>query len=94
MSGITSVQNYEDKPSKIGPIIFFVIGGFSLLNKEFIPFAVIMIAIGGIWLALQKTTYHVLLHTASGEAKALSSRDGTWISRVVHAINDSIIHRG
>lgn len=95
MSGITSVQSSEEKPSKLLPIIFLGIGALSLLGgKDAISFAIIMLAIGGIWLKLQKTTYHVLLHTASGEAKALSSHDEGWVSKVVHAINDSIIHRG
>ena len=95
MSGITSVQSRDEKPSKLLPIIFLGIGVLSLQGgKDMIPFAIIMLAIGGIWLKLQKTTYHVLLHTASGEAKALSSQNEGWISKVVHAINDSIIHRG
>ncbi len=95
MSGITSVQSREEKPSKLVPIIFLAIGVLSFLGgKDAIFFAVIMLAIGGIWLKLQKTTHHVLLHTASGEAKALSSYDESWVSKVVHALNDAIIHRG
>ena len=95
MSGITSVQSHEEKPSKAGPIIFFIVGALVIAGGgDAIYFGVIMLIIGGIWLAVRKTTYHVLLHTASGEAKALSSKDGAWISKVVHALNDSIIHRG
>jgi len=95
MSGITSVQSHEDKPSRLGPVFFLIIGALVLVsNREAIVFGLIMLIIGGVWFAMQKTTHHVLLHTASGEAKALSSKDGAWISKVVHALNDSIIHRG
>lgn len=45
------------------------------------------------WLG-QKTEYSVLLTTASGEAKALTSDDGAFISKVVSALNHSIVHRG
>ena len=95
MSGITSVQSGEDKPSKVGPIIFLTIGTLSLFGgSDSIVFAIIMLTIGGIWLAALKTTFHILLQTASGEAKALSSTNGAWISKVVNALNESIVHRG
>lgn len=95
MSGITSVQNHEVKPSRVGPIAVLIIGVLFLAGGEsMIPIAGIMIIIGGLWFRAQKTTHHVLLHTSSGEAKALSSNDEEWVSKVIHALNDAIIHRG
>ncbi len=95
MSGITSVQAHEEKPSKVAPMVLIVGGTLAAVNGGAGAAVGIPILIAGvIWWVLQKTTYLVLLHTASGEAKALSSHDEAWISRVVHAINDSIIHRG
>lgn len=95
MSGITSVQSGEDKPSKTGPVLFLIIGTLALFGgNDSLVFAIIMLAVGGLWLFSLKTTYHVLLQTASGEAKALSSTNGAWVSKVVHAFNESIVHRG
>jgi hypothetical protein len=95
MSGITSVQAHEEKPSSVGPAVLFIVGLLSIISGGSGPAVGTPILLAGvIWFFLQKTTYHVLLHTASGEAKALSSQDEAWISRVVHALNDSIVHRG
>ena len=95
MSGITSVQFYEEKPKRLYPVFIIIVGTVTFLtggNAQIIGGIIFML--GGIWLAMQKTIFHVLLHTSSGEAKALSSKDGSWISRVIHAINESMIHRG
>jgi predicted membrane channel-forming protein YqfA (hemolysin III family) len=96
MSGITSVQSSIEKPKRLVPIIFLAVGTLLLVStpKETWQFDVLCLAVGGVWFALQKTIYHVLLHTSSGQAKALSSKDEQWISKVVHALNDSIVHRG
>jgi len=96
MSGITSVQSSIEKPKRLMPAIFIAIGAVLLVGvpKDTWQFDVFCLAVGGAWLALQKTIYHVLLHTSSGQAKALSSKDEQWISKVVHALNDSIVHRG
>ena len=94
MSGITSVKSIETRPSNIVPIVFLIIGVLTLLGEGPLGFAIFMFLVGGVWLALQKTTYHVLLHTASGQTKALSSYDNTYISKVVQALNNSIVHRG
>jgi hypothetical protein len=97
MSGITSVQDNEVKPSKIGPIIFILFGFIFLLVSNFSSYflmtlGVFMLIIGGNWL-VQKITYSIILHTASGEVKALTSENCAWISKVVRALNDSIISR-
>jgi len=55
----------------------------------------LIILAGAIIYALgQKTEFSVLLTTSSGEVKALTSRDSEFISKVVGALNDSIVHRG
>ena len=42
----------------------------------------------------QKPEFSVLLSTASGKVKALASSDGDFISKVVSALNDAVVHRG
>ena len=43
---------------------------------------------------MQKTIYYVGLMTASGESKPMVSKDKNWLDKVVHAINEAIVHRG
>jgi len=38
-----------------------------------------------------RTTYHVAISSASGEAKALSSKDQAYIQNIVKSINDAIV---
>ena len=95
MSGITSVKAFEEQPKRAWPIIFLVVGILFLLGgKDSLVLGLILATMGGAWLAIQKATFHVLLATASGEAKALSSHNRQWINKVVAAINEAIVHRG
>ncbi len=93
MSGITSVQSDEDKPSKTGPIILIIIGLICLFNDA-VGAGLAIIGFGALIIYTLKTNYHVLLQTASGEAKALSSTNGEWINKVVHSLHESIVYRG
>ena len=92
MSNITSVKASVDKPNRAGPIIFIVIGVLALAGKP--EFGLALMAIGVVWWFLQKTYYHVALTTAGGETKALTSTQREYIDKVVHALNDAIVHRG
>lgn len=100
LSGVTSVKNIKEEPSKKGPIILIIIGAIILLaglsSKAAAGILVGLAAVaGGIaWFALNKPIYHVVLSSASGEVKSLSSKDSDYISRVINALNNAIIHRG
>ena len=98
MSGITSIKTSKEHPSRTSPIIVIAIGIGSLAGVKFFPLlalvALALIAVGGVWLYLTKTIFHIVLTSASGETKALSSKDRKWISKVIAALNDSIVHRG
>lgn len=93
MSGITSVKAAEQKPPRAVPAVFIGLG-ILLMAATDPAFGGFFVAIGVIWAALQKSTYHVALQTASGEAKALTSKDQAWVQKVVMSLNDAIIHRG
>lgn len=95
MSGVTSVKTYEETPSRKGPIILIVIGAFALAGGKGTMVVALLFLVAGIaWFLKQKSTYHVLLSSASGEVKALSHQDSNWIGRVVSALNQSIVARG
>lgn len=93
MSGITSVKSFRQDPSRLLPILLSVIG----LIVQFAgapAFGIFIIAAAIIVWVRAKPEFSVLLNSASGEAKALASSDGIFISNVVNALNESIVHRG
>lgn len=95
MSGITSVKAFEEKPNRLWPILFLLIGALLLFGgRDTVLIGILLAGMGVAWMALQKAIFHVLLTTASGEAKALSSHDGEWVNKVIAALNESIVHRG
>ena len=99
MSGVTSVAFDQDNPSKKGPVIVIVIGLLLMLigfaedaTTGIIGFFILVAGI--VWFLLLKPTYYVTLHSASGESRALESKDGEWIEEVITALNDAIVARG
>ena len=95
MSGITSVKAFEEKPSRVWSIIFLVVGILMALGDgDMVVWGVIIAIAGAIGIVLQKSMYHILLTTSSGEAKALSSKNKEWINEIVAALNSAIVHRG
>jgi len=100
MSNITSVKSLVEDPSKTGPVVFIVIGGIMALaglgNASFgaILTGAIIVAIGILWFKGLKSKFYVALATASGETRALSSEDKSFIDTIVKALNDAIVHRG
>lgn len=100
MAGVTSIGSHKENPSRKGPIILIVIGfmvamvGFSVKSAGSGITGLLMLGGGVAWLLLQKPTFWVVLHSASGESRALGNKDGQWISRVVAALNDAVVARG
>ena len=96
MSGLTSVRSIEEKPSRKGPIILGIVGLLCLFVGETTAIVIGLAAIGGAiaWFVNTKPTYFVGLVTASGESKALNSKDPDYIRKIVNAINEAIIARG
>lgn len=95
MSGVTSVESFRQDPSRKAPIIMGIIGVLALAGGGTVTIVGLLLIAGAVamWF-LQKPEFQVLLSTASGKAKALSSNDGPFILKVVAAVNDAIVHRG
>lgn len=93
MSNVTSVKNHVEQPNRLFGIIMVLVGIVVALNSSF-GGGVVIAAIGGVVLYLQKATYHVLLTTAGGESRALETRELDYITKVVNALNEAIVHRG
>lgn len=92
MNNITSVKPLEQKPSRLLPGLLIVLGVLPALNGAY--GALILAAIGGIWWGMQKTVYHIMLHTAGGETSALKTHQKEYLQKVVTALNNAIVHRG
>ena len=92
MAGITSVKNFEEPPKRMYPIGCGIVGLLFLAGVPVLGVGLIVLAV--FWWIYQKTKYHVLLTTAGGEVKALSSQNGPFISKVIQALNDAIVARG
>src|SRR5690349_14590431 len=78
MSNITSVKASEKEPSRVGPILFIVVGVICLANSA-IAAGIVIAGIGAAWWAAEKSMYHVLLTTAGGETSALRSKQREYI---------------
>ena len=92
MNNVTSVKPLEKKPNRLGPVILVVLGLLPAINGEYGGLLVSLI--GAVWFALQKTVYHVMLHTAGGETSALKTYQREYLDKVVAALNNAIVHRG
>ncbi|MDO8892720.1 MAG: DUF6232 family protein [Sulfurimicrobium sp.] len=92
MNNITSVKPLEQKPNRIIPGLLILIGILVAINSN--TDALFIALIGAIWWALQKTVYHVMLHTAGGETSALKTHQREYLQRIVTALNNAIVHRG
>src|SRR6266481_842 len=97
MNGVTSIAAFSDMPSRKGPVILMGLGTLiSLLNRNFITLLMgcCLVALGIFWWKTIKPNFFIRLRTASGEIKALTSKDSDFIGRVIRALNDAIILRG
>ncbi len=95
MSGVTSVKQIDESPSRKGPLVLGVIGVLALAGgAQGIIAAIIFIAAAAAWWYFQKSKHIVVLHSASGESRAFISGDAALVNRVVDALNNAIVHRG
>ncbi len=63
-------------------------------GKGGILIGILLVAGAVYWWKSIKPTFSVVLSSASGEVKALSSKDNGFITSVINALNDAIVHRG
>lgn len=96
MNGVTSVkQGIKPADRKVG-IWLIIIGFIVFLLTSGVGklFGIILIGVGA-WLIYEaKPIASVILQSSSGEVQALTSQDIGFISNVVSALNQAIIHRG
>jgi hypothetical protein len=95
MNGVTSVKQAVTHPSRLGPIVLGIIGLIVLTSGgNGVIWGGILLAVTVLWWIKQKPEWIVVLNSSSGETQALTSEDRSYISGVIEALNQSIIHRG
>lgn len=96
MNGVTSVKQGIKPADKKTGIWLVIIGIILFLATSGSAKLIGLVLIGiGAWLIYQaKPIASVILQSSSGEVQALSSEDLSFISNVVSALNQAIIHRG
>jgi hypothetical protein len=105
-SNITSVSMASIPPSRGCAMLLVATGGLFCLAAlgtmgDNAGAGVLSLVIGAgilagaiFWLKSLKPTYHLLLSSASGEQRALNTKDHDLIHRVVSAVNNAIVSRG
>lgn len=93
MSGVTAVKTFRKDPPRKLLIGLGVLGAMGLMAGNITLGLATIAMVTAIWF-FRKAEFSVMLSSASGENKALTSNDGAFIARVVGALNDAIVHRG
>ncbi|GKT20030.1 DUF6232 family protein [Acidovorax sp. SUPP2522] len=88
MSNVTSINPVTERPSRFALIAFLIIGVLIAFASP--VFGIILALICAIFLYLQKTKYHVMLRTAGGETKALTTDEREYFNQVVGA---ALLHK-
>jgi hypothetical protein len=96
MNGVTSVKSSVTPPNRTGAFVAIGIGLLVLMGADGAGKLIgLLIAGAGAWYLTQlKATHSVYLSSSSGEMQALSREDEGFISSVIHALNEALIHRG
>ncbi len=93
MNNVTSVKTQIQKPSRWIGILLLLLGALLAINAS-AAMGLILVFGSGIFLYLQKTTYHVMLSTSGGETSALKTYQIEYVTQVVNALNEAIVYRG
>jgi hypothetical protein len=98
MSGVTSVKHSMEAAKRGFSLICFLIGAGTLYydHRDTNPILIgaVAIVIGIVAWILKKDKHFVILHSSSGESRAVMHTDRGFINRVIQAINNAIVSRG
>ena len=94
MNGVTSVKHGKKDPARGWPIFLLILGCGMVFAPRFFIFGIAVIAVAALWLFAQSAEHTVMLSSASGESKALTSTNEAHIHQIIEALNQAIIHRG
>jgi hypothetical protein len=97
LRNITSVKPIKTRNPIFG--ILVLLAGLALLRSALSTGDIVAGGLFGVMGAglvacaiwLLKPVYHILIASASGEAKALTSRERAYVQRIVDSVNDAIV---
>jgi hypothetical protein len=98
IAGVTSVKAFVE-PAKSTGVVWAILGALvlliALLNGWVVGIVLgAIVLVAGILVAKsQKATHHLILHSSSGEVRAISSQSSDLIARILAAVNNAIISR-
>lgn len=93
MSAVNSVKLTVKKPDITTPVALAVVGVASFwLFREW-WYSLVLIAIAAGWWFCLRNSYTVALDLLSGRQDIYTSHDKAFVTKVVQALNDAIIHR-
>ncbi len=92
MANVTSVR--EARAGMLAALLLSVVGVLMIISGDgAVRILGVLLLVAGVLLLVFRNTY-VVLHTAGGEQRALSSRNKKFVEKVIAAVNEAIIHRG
>lgn len=97
MSSVTSVRKLREEPKRTGALLLCIIGVLFAAFGQNLAIHVIgaVVAFAACAVAFsQKPIFFIVIKTASGESRALTSYSSEYIDRVAGAVNDAIVARG
>lgn len=98
MANVTSVKTDMEPPDRKGPFLTCAVGVLSLMLAEggagFVGVGGVLLILGVLWWKGQSPTHSLILSSASGEVRALSSEDGDFVNKVEQSLNQAIVARG
>lgn len=94
MRNISSVHVSKIEPSKKGAIIIILIGLVMAFSAEVRAAGILFLVLGALWAFLSKNKYAVRISSNSGEANSLVSKDQSYITNIVDAVNNAMIYKG
>lgn len=100
MANISAVTTEKIAPNYIGPGLLvglgllYVIVGSDPFNPSPVGFGLLLIAAGTALFVWLKPRYDLGIFSSGTKSSALKHKDKAYIDKLVHAIQEAIIHRG
>ena len=94
LAGIQSVSEERVPPKRTFALLLTGLGLLCAATEDARAFGVILLIVGVAWLGMAKATHRIVVYTAGGVQRPLSSKDANLVGRVISALNQGIIQRG
>jgi hypothetical protein len=94
MRNISSVHVGKIEPSRVGAGLLLLFGMLLCFSDSSRAVGIVLVVLSAVWLFLLKNKYAVRISSNSGEANSLVSKNQSYISQIVAAVNDAMVYKG